>query len=62
MANSVDPDETASLEPSYVDLHCAQVLIMVGWAERVIRSLFGINNTCNTINSIQNTRVGTRDQ
>ena len=24
MANSVDPDETASYEPSHLDLHCLQ--------------------------------------
>ena len=33
MANSVDPDEMAHLEPSHLDLHC--LLRYLFWAERL---------------------------
>ena len=35
MPNSVDHDETARDEPSYLDLHCLQVLVLVCRAKRV---------------------------
>ena len=35
MADSVDPNETAHYEPSYLDLHCLQRYLVLSAGERV---------------------------